>query len=985
MIVTFISQCEKKALSRTRRVLDAYANRIGDNVWQTIITDDGLLMVKKLLRKTASKNTAVSCHWIRSRRRSELLWIVGNRSRFNEMGYVPVNWTMKDLITDVMTMKAKENELYANTQLQPLAEHLFAVGWVAEEIFKRTVKNEEYQKLSQIAFLAGCLHDVGKLDPYFQEWVRKGKQKNLEDDGQHIDVKFTFDKHPRHNEISAILLAIFDSELQGLNLRQKEALIHVIYWHHAKPFRKTDDFEEVFKAYEYLRKNLDSSAFQKLMNGTKALLKAIQSIATQYQSKESLITRQDWSVDALADLFEQFEYHYKGKTFAEFKSYSLTDDFEQLRNNIQKNAHNNLLRACVTSADRLISQQTAENLLSLIAEGRLDALIENVTEDEISLLIPHLESASSKFPMSERTQVQNKMAEELSQKRDIPVLAGPAGCGKTRIALEWARLQNASQIIWVCPRVQVCQGIFQELIETYLPDADVEIFTGEFKYTKEWGNETPEEAYFSGDVIVTTIDQILGSIVTHTRVDSLIPFMQAHVVFDEFHEYIPMDIFNILFAELIANKNMHENYQKKALLVSATPHYFYLKEILGIHPEDVVEMASFNPSQYQLQFVEYDEKSLDNNPFFQSYENNTFVISNTALTAQLGFIYQKDQENSILFHSKYKKSDKRILFDEVYNSFKKDGTHKYAVLRSGPIVQASLNISADTMLTEMTSPENMLQRLGRLDRFGQNKDPNILTIAVTEAVKNGKSLGTSAYFLNQLNRLQTTKYWYDFLQEKIGDRTFSLTELYQIYKDFYHSELGARATQGDLEKAIKQSITLIGKKVAEPSVVVKNKAKDQKARISKNSLRGDSRFVQLALLDLDDYQHPIFMNAYAYEPPLDDRSEYDNLTESLTAVRDLLPFIAQKQGIIDPSHPMKGIPAKKMKLREQVLEGHARDPDYPLYLSYHIDDLDKVGGVGQRNEHAIYYAICSQQAIGMIAYDKLQLLNHNPSEGENHE
>ena len=30
MMVTFISQCEKKALARTRRVLDAFADRIGD-------------------------------------------------------------------------------------------------------------------------------------------------------------------------------------------------------------------------------------------------------------------------------------------------------------------------------------------------------------------------------------------------------------------------------------------------------------------------------------------------------------------------------------------------------------------------------------------------------------------------------------------------------------------------------------------------------------------------------------------------------------------------------------------------------------------------------------------------------------------------------------------------------------------------------------------------------------------------------------------
>ncbi|MDP2152906.1 MAG: hypothetical protein Q8J66_04525 [Methylotenera sp.] len=60
MMVTFVSQCQKKALNRTRRVLDAFANRIGDNTWQTVITEDGLTAVKKLLRKTATKNTAVS-------------------------------------------------------------------------------------------------------------------------------------------------------------------------------------------------------------------------------------------------------------------------------------------------------------------------------------------------------------------------------------------------------------------------------------------------------------------------------------------------------------------------------------------------------------------------------------------------------------------------------------------------------------------------------------------------------------------------------------------------------------------------------------------------------------------------------------------------------------------------------------------------------------------------------------------------------------
>jgi len=38
MMVTFVSQCEKNALKKTRRVLDAFADRIGDNTWQTVIT-----------------------------------------------------------------------------------------------------------------------------------------------------------------------------------------------------------------------------------------------------------------------------------------------------------------------------------------------------------------------------------------------------------------------------------------------------------------------------------------------------------------------------------------------------------------------------------------------------------------------------------------------------------------------------------------------------------------------------------------------------------------------------------------------------------------------------------------------------------------------------------------------------------------------------------------------------------------------------------
>lgn len=146
MMVTFISQCEKNALKKTRRVLDAFANRIGDNTWQTVITEEGLKTVKKMLRHTASKSTAVSCHWIRSRSRSQFLWVVGNKRKFDENGVVPVNRTAADLI-----------------------HKKWEKGWHTTEI------------IAIISGIAGLFHDFGKANDLFQNKLNPTiKTKNSE-------------------------------------------------------------------------------------------------------------------------------------------------------------------------------------------------------------------------------------------------------------------------------------------------------------------------------------------------------------------------------------------------------------------------------------------------------------------------------------------------------------------------------------------------------------------------------------------------------------------------------------------------------------------------------------------------------------------------------------------------------------------------------------------------------------------------------------
>jgi CRISPR-associated endonuclease/helicase Cas3 len=151
MIVTFVSQCEKKSLSRTRRILDAFANRIGNNVWQTAITEDGLKTVKQLLRKSATKSTAVSCHRNKTRQLTELVWIVGNKRRFNEIGVVPVNWTRRNLLH-----REWENEWTSLESMQIIA----TIAALLHDIGKST-----------IGFQHKLFHSTFQGDPYRHEWV----------------------------------------------------------------------------------------------------------------------------------------------------------------------------------------------------------------------------------------------------------------------------------------------------------------------------------------------------------------------------------------------------------------------------------------------------------------------------------------------------------------------------------------------------------------------------------------------------------------------------------------------------------------------------------------------------------------------------------------------------------------------------------------------------------------------------------------------
>lgn len=133
MHVIFISACQKRAIRRSRAILDSYALRAGDRCWMSPMTVEGLEEVRAALARSATRQTAVACYRNDGRRRMKLLWIVGSRGRFGPEGHFPVG-------------------------RRRVAEPLGAPGWV--------------RRAGLAARLAGLLHDLGKYSRKFQDKLR---------------------------------------------------------------------------------------------------------------------------------------------------------------------------------------------------------------------------------------------------------------------------------------------------------------------------------------------------------------------------------------------------------------------------------------------------------------------------------------------------------------------------------------------------------------------------------------------------------------------------------------------------------------------------------------------------------------------------------------------------------------------------------------------------------------------------------------------
>lgn len=646
----------------------------------------------------------------------------------------------------------------ANSHQQTLLVHTQQVTKVASSIFQSL--NVEFDDsingamVDKAIEIASKCHDLGKLCVDFQAYL-------LQDNAYQPDIgegKLFSAQSPLHHEISLLLFDVLWPQLketiepqilrQAKHRQLREMIRYGIYWHHAEPIR---DLEPTQILQEYVE---DSDVLSALSDNM------ILFCSSLFPELDLNITE-----DNILDAVDRFK-------VPSFFTLSISDkgDYTEWRKNFTKkldgNVYNFLTRFCVIASDRHVSQFNEAEIETPYAYHSFD---DTLLQQAITRYIESPELSG------QRTEEQKQAAHDLIN-FDGNVIVGAAGCGKTRTALMAYQYQRDTGgenkgILWVCPRVAVGLSVLEEIKES-VPEVKVGLISGEL--TGVWQGEEVDVALLDVDVLIVTVDQVAKWLTTNNAQPNFIAFMQRYVVWDEYHELFSIQTLYYISALLMRLKEHQVNGH---VFISATPEPLHLRLICRSDAswQYPVILSSFNTKPVHLHFET--EAETDNKA--------TLYIFNTATKAQEHALesWLRERDDIACYHSKFMPSDKKQLTNSILAQFGKHSTSLDATLFAGPIAQASLNISRQFMITELSHPANIVQRIGRNNRFAEYDCATTTLLVSKYQIKEhvrkisteGAVINTGAYKLKfTQDRIVSTyeahysQYSYDFFSELIA-------------------------------------------------------------------------------------------------------------------------------------------------------------------------------------------------------------------------
>ena len=340
-------------------------------------------------------------------------------------------------------------------------------------------------------------------------------------------------------------------------------------------------------------------------------------------------------------------------------------------------------------------------------------------EKKNDFLEEELENFKKKLKIFEWNKMQRFMVE--NRKRNV-VLKAQTGLGKTEAGLLWI---GNSKGFFTLPLKSATNSIFERLTKQIVSSGNkskIGLLHSDFKdvYIENYdGNESEILKYitstrqFSLSVTVCTIDQLFDFVFKATGFEmKLATLSYSKIVIDEVQMYSPE-----LIGYLLWGLKQITEFGGKFSIITATfpPVFSYFLKKLKI---DFIESENFveNKIRHSVRVLDEEINAEFIDKIYQKNKNLKFlVVCNTIKKANE--IYEKLNNMGIaninLIHSRFINSDRKKKEEEI---FEFASSTKSGIWIGTQVVEASLDIDFDILITELSDLNGFFQQMGRCYR-----------------------------------------------------------------------------------------------------------------------------------------------------------------------------------------------------------------------------------------------------------------------------
>lgn len=655
------------------------------------------------------------------------------------------------------------------------------------------VKNDEiFEKL----VIASVIHDLGKIDYTFQKKVFNRDEKEDEDWKK---VK-TFLKplnnpetrYPRHE----ILSTIWGTFLLGNNELDKRLRTAILLHHYNEYFIAEKDLMEIIFGYRkavtsYLKFILEKSDELDLF--INSLSKYIKEEIEKLKYPENV---QNIGISAIKSLNHKIDMNKVDSLLEKINSHE--DDiseFAEFYDIYNDNPDHDFLallgflRRCDYSSSGGVDIERGE--LKTVFEGLPDEIKINISKKTKEV---HL--------------WQKDVLNDINTDKSL-ILVAPTGSGKTEFALLWAEI-NKRKLIYTLPLRVALNDLFLRFKnpkDGYFNEESVDILhsTAFIEYIKEdkKGKDLDIDKMMtsaqmiSSPILLTTPDQVFLTSLNYygsDKVISVYPF--SSIVIDEIQTYNEE-----MAAIIIKTLEIIHKLKGKILIITATlpPYYEEYFNEMGEDGFKIIDVADFdgkikskiknlNLKRHKIAVVEKNlfdndlklekESEFELNEFIEDFKNeNLFIILNNVKKAIKIYENLKNKGNVYLLHSRLIEKEKSRRIKEIKEKIEVEEKKEKVIVVSTQIVEASVDLDFDAMITEISTIDSQIQRWGRvyrnrLENYSE-ENPNIVIFSgeKTEDESLKVDRGTRAI--------------YDY---KVVEKTFEVLKEYETNSDALNYE-----------------------------------------------------------------------------------------------------------------------------------------------------------------------------------------------------